>query len=195
MRILVVGATGTIGGAVVDLLAADHEVIGASRKGEVTVDLSDPGTIRAMYEQVGAVDAVISATGDAAFGPLEAMSDADYAFGLGNKLMGQINLVRFGVDHVSDGGSITLTSGILADQPNAATVLLTTINSAVDGFARAAALGTPRGIRINSVSPPLVRETAIKMGWGAGGAPVADVARMYEHAALGGGTGQVVKFG
>ena len=185
MRILVVGASGTIGSAVTELLSHDHEIIEASRSGEVSVDLSNPASIMSMYETVGTVDSVISTAGSGAFGPLDALTDQDFAFGLGNKLMGQINLVRFGRDNVTKNGSIVLTSGILADHPNSNSVLLTTLNSAVEGFVRAAALGAPRGIRINAVSPPMVRETAIKLGWGNGGVPARDVADLYLEAALG----------
>lgn len=194
MKVLAVGATGTIGGAVAELLSQDHEVIAASRNSDVKVDLSNPASIRSMYDAVGNVDAVVSIAGSGAFGPLDAIADEDFAFGLGNKLMGQINLVRFGRDHVNDGGSIVLTSGILADHPNPNSVLLTTLNSAVEGFARAASLGAPRGIRINAVSPPMVRETAIKLGWGDGGVAAAEVAKLYEHAVLTDMTGQVVHF-
>ncbi len=194
MRILVIGASGTIGSAVVELLSRDHDVIGASRNGDVLVDLSNLTSIQSMYENVGKVDAVVSTAGSGAFGPLDAMSDEDFSFGLGNKLMGQVNLVRYGRDYLNDGGSIVLTSGILADQPNPNTVLLTTLNSAVEGFVRASALGASRSIRINAVSPPLVRETAVKMGWGNNGAPAAEVATLYARAALEDINGQVVKF-
>lgn len=179
MKILVVGATGTIGSAVVETLSEHHEVIGASRSGDVQVDLSHPETIRAMFETVGKVDAVVSTAGTGAFGPMDALSDKDFEFGLGNKLMGQINLVRFGRDYVNDGGFFTLTSGILADLPNPASVLITTLNAGLEGFGRAAALGMPRGQSVAVVSPPMVRETAIKLGWGQGGAPAADVAKLY----------------
>jgi NAD(P)-dependent dehydrogenase (short-subunit alcohol dehydrogenase family) len=179
MRIIVVGATGTIGSAVVEVLSSNHEVISASRNGDVQIDLSDPLSIAAMYEATGKVDAVISTAGTGAFGPIDALSDEDFAFGLGNKLMGQINLVRYGRDYMNDGGFFTLTSGILADQPNPASVLITTLNAGVEGFARAAALGMPRGLAVNVVSPPMIRETAEKLGWGSGGTPVSEVADYY----------------
>lgn len=193
MKIIVVGATGTIGKAVVKALKPTHDVVEASRKGQVRVDLSDPDSIKAMYQTVSAVDAVICATGDASFGPLDALRDEDFAFGLGNKLMGQINLVRYGWESVKEGGSMTLTSGILADEPHAASVLLTTVNSAVEGFVRAAALGLPGGRRLNVVSPPMVKETAERMGWGDGGIPADIVARLYVNALEGTMSGQVLK--
>ena len=106
MRILVVGATGTIGRAVVQRLASRHEIVAASHsKSAVTVDISRPESIQAMYRAVGTVDAVVSVAGKAKFLPLEKLSDADYQFCLENKLMGQVNLVRLGLAHVRDGGS------------------------------------------------------------------------------------------
>src|SRR5436190_5669227 len=118
MRILVIGATGTIGRAVVEALAPGNEIVAASRsKSPITVDITRPESIRAMYERVGQVDAVVSAAGDARFKPLEELSDDDFAFSLGHKLMGQVNLVRYGFGSVRDNGSFTLTSGVLAQNP------------------------------------------------------------------------------
>ena len=117
MRILVIGATGTIGREVVKALSAGHEVVAASRKGEVKVDISDPASIKAMYKAVGKVDAVVCAAGNAAFKPLAQLADEDFRFCLDNKLMGQVNVVRYGFDSVNDGGSITVTSGVLAQNP------------------------------------------------------------------------------
>ena len=128
MKVILVGASGTIGSAVAEALADKHEVISASRNGDDKIDLSDPRSITAMYETVGKIDAVISTAGSGAFGPLDALTDEDFSFGLGNKLMGQINLVRLGRDYVNDNGVFALTSGILAIQPNPASVLLTTLN-------------------------------------------------------------------
>ena len=192
MKILIVGASGTIGRAVVKALGSGNEVVEASRNGNVRVDLSDPKSIRNMYEAVGKLDAIVSTAGSGQFGPLNALSDEDFDFGLGNKLMGQVNLVRYGLDFLNDGGSITLTSGILAEQPNAGSVLLTTLNSAVECFVRAAALDLPRSIRLNAVSPPMVKETAQMMGWGNGGVPVNAVAQSYIEALEGEITGEVL---
>lgn len=195
MKILLVGGTGTIGGAVAEALRAEHEVIVASRSSAVKVDLSDAASIAAMFETVGKVDAVVSTAGSGAFGPLEALSDEDFAFGLGNKFMGQANLVRLGQDYVNDGGSILLTSGIMADHPMPASVLITTLNCAVQGFASAAALGLSRGVKLNVVSPPLVLETAVKMGWGDQGMPAAAVAQMYVDGLALEGVGEIVRPG
>ena len=194
MKIVVVGATGTIGGAVVSALEErGHEVIGVSRRAEIAVDLSDPKSIKEMYEVLDQVDAVVCTAGDAKFGKLDELSDKDFALGLGSKLMGQVNLVRFGRSRLRNNGSFTLTSGILADQPHPASVMLTMINAGVEGFGRAASLNLEHGQRVNVVSPPMVKETAIKLGWGGGGMPAAEVARGYVESVESNRTGEVIR--
>ena len=179
MRIIVVGASGTLGKAAVDALKQQHDIIQASRNSEVQVDLSDPASIKTMYAQVTDIDAVVCAAGDARFGPLADLTDADFDLSLGNKLMGQINLVRFGREHLNEAGVFTLTTGMLAHMPNAATVMLTMINRALEAFVEAAALDMPRNQRLNAVCSPMAKETAEKMGWGPGGVPAAEIAKYY----------------
>src|SRR5689334_14517906 len=114
MRIALVGSTGTIGGAVAAALRGQHEVIEiGNTRGEYRVDLSSPPSIHALFRLVGQVDAVVCTAGQAKFGPLAQLTDSDFEVGLHNKLMGQVNLVRYGIQHVRDGGSFTLTAGIL----------------------------------------------------------------------------------
>jgi NAD(P)-dependent dehydrogenase (short-subunit alcohol dehydrogenase family) len=195
MRILLVGATGTIGQAVVAALAARHDIIPASRdKAHEKVDLSDPISIRALLKRVGRVDAIISAAGQAAFKPLAELKDEDFAFSIGNKLMGQVNLARFGLATLAENGSVTLTSGVLAQQPIPGSAAISLVNAGLEGFARAAALEAPRGIRVNVVSPPWVAETLQAMGWPPvpGALPAAVVARSYVESVEGRMTGQVI---
>jgi len=191
MRILIIGATGTIGRAVVAALAAGNEIIGASRKSEAApVDIADPGSIQAMYRRVGKVDAIVCAAGQAKFSPLTQLSDADFRFCLDNKLMGQVNVVRFGLEHVADRGSITVTSGILARSPMSGSGAISLVNAGLEGFVRAAALEAPRGIRVNVVSPPWVRETLIALKMDpSDGLPADAVARSYTRSVNGTETG------
>jgi NAD(P)-dependent dehydrogenase (short-subunit alcohol dehydrogenase family) len=194
MKILLIGATGTIGAAVAQALEARHEVLRASRtRSPLTVDLADPESIRRLYAKVGRVDAVVSAAGAAAFRPLLALSDADFALGLHNKLMGQVNLVRFGVDALTDKGSLTLTSGILSRQPMLGGAAISIVNAGLEGFVRAAALELPRGLRINAVAPGWVTETlvALKMDPSIG-IPAVQVAPTYVKLVEGSMTGQTL---
>lgn len=191
MKILVIGATGTIGKAVVELLRPRHEVIEASRTQAVhKVDVTQPSTIEALFRQIGAVDAIVSLSGGAKFAPLSELKEADYQFSLANKLMGQVNLTRIGLAHVRDGGSITLTSGILAWHPMPGGAAISMVNGALEGFVAGAALEAQRGVRVNVVSPPWVTETlqALKMD-PAAGRPAREVAALYAESIMGSGNG------
>lgn len=181
MKVIIIGATGTIGRAVVQAIGNRHEVIPVSfSKSAIKVDIADKTSITKMFVTTGRVDAVISAAGLAKFGPMNSLTDADFALCLDNKLMGQVNLVRLGIDHINDNGSFTLTSGILSRKPMKGSSAISLVNSALEGFGRAAALEMPRGIRINVISPNWVTDTlkAFKMDPSIG-TPVEVVARAY----------------
>ena len=196
MRILVIGATGTIGRVIVEALADRHDLISVSHhRAPLTVDLAQPDTIRALYRATGRVDAVVCAAGQARFAPLAELSDEDFQFSLANKLMGQVNLVRLGFDAVQDGGSFTLTSGVLARAPMLGSAAISLVNAGLEGFARAAALEAPRGIRVNVVSPPWVTETLQALGMDPSrGQPAAAVAQLYVQSIEGTPTGMVLEW-
>lgn len=156
MKIIVIGATGTIGKAVVAALSPRHEVISASRNGPHKADIQDIASLEALFKAVGPVDAVVSVAGGAAYKPLADLTPADFQMSFDYKLMGQINLARLAAAHLNDNGSITLTAGWWAREPVPNVAAIATVNAALEGFTRAAALELPRGLRINLVSPPLV---------------------------------------
>lgn len=194
MRVLLIGATGTIGKAITAALWGRHEVIQASRqKAQQQVDIADPASLRSLFERVGRVDAIVSAAGNAAWKPLADLTDEDFAFSFANKLMGQVNVARYGFAHVNDGGSITLTSGVLSQDPMPGSGAVSLVNSGLEGFGRAAALEAPRGIRVNIVSPGWVAETLKAMGQDpSNGVPAADVAQAYVRSVEGKESGRVL---
>lgn len=194
MRVIVVGGTGTIGSAVVAALSARHEVVVAGRKtGSVHVDLASPDSIRAMFQSVGKFDAVVSAAGQAKFGTLDELMDTDYLFSFSNKLMGQANLARIGRQFITDGGSFTLTSGVLSHEPIKGSASISMVNAGLEGFVRAAALELPRGIRVNVISPPWVTETLIARKMDPShGMPAVHVAQAYLASVEGTMTGQTI---
>jgi NAD(P)-dependent dehydrogenase (short-subunit alcohol dehydrogenase family) len=187
MKIIVIGATGTIGVEVAEALSASkHEVIRASRNGEVKVNLEDTASIRAMFDKIQDVDAVISCAGNAAFRPFADLTDADYELGLRSKLMGQVSLARIAKNHLRDEGSITVTTGVLSMHPMPGSASVSMVNAGLEGFVRAAALEIPRKLRINAVSPPWVKETMIKLGMDpTSGLASAEVAKAYVAAVEG----------
>ena len=197
MRLLVVGASGTIGRAIVAELEPRHEIITAGRSsGDLTADITDPASIRTMFEKAGPVDAVVSAAGHVKFAPLEDMGAEDYEIGLKDKLMGQVNLVLIGRDYLSDGGSFTLTTGVLDTDPIVQGTSASMVNGAINAFVMAAAIEMPRGLRINVVSPGVIEEAMEAYApffRGFEPVPAARAALGYARSVEGAQTGQVYR--
>lgn len=185
-RILVIGATGLIGGAVASSLEARNEVVRAARKaadGVETVDITDPTSIAALFDRIGAVDAVVCAAGSAPMAAWQDLTIEVLQAGLANKFAGQANVILGAAAHVAPGGSITVTTGVLADHPIPGSAAITTANSALEGFVRAAALELSGSVRVNAVSPGWVSETLAAMGRNpVDGIPAAAVADVYGEA-------------
>ena len=194
MKIIIVGATGALGRAVAENLGADHEIVRVGfNDGDLNVDITDQNSIRELFEQIGPFDALVSATGAVHFGPLAEISQKEWHLGLNNKLMGQINLVMEGAKHVRDGGSFTLTAGIISQDPIRFGTPATTVCAAIEGFAASAALELPRGIRVNVVSPSILQESVEAFGTAFAGfepVPAAVVAQAFRKSVEGARTGQ-----
>lgn len=157
MKIIIIGAAGAVGKCAVDALSPRHEIIGVGRSsGDIRADIEDIDSIRAMYRETGKVDAVVSAVGHGHFGPVHEMTSEQFMQGIRHKLLPQVNLVLEGFDYVNDGGSFTLTSGVLNRDPIAGGSCAAAANGALDGFVVGAAVDMPRGIRINTVSPEVL---------------------------------------
>jgi NAD(P)-dependent dehydrogenase (short-subunit alcohol dehydrogenase family) len=194
MKILVIGATGTIGRPLAETLELTNEVVRIGHSsGDVRISLESADSIEKALSALKPFDAIVCAAGVAVFKPLARLSDADFDQSLRNKLMGQVNLVRVGSRHINDRGSITLTGGVLAHEPAAGGAAIGLVNAGLEGFVRSAALDLPRGIRVNVVSPPWVSETLESMGQDAAkGVPALIVARAYVDAVEGKMTGQIL---
>ena len=199
MRILLIGASGRLGAAVHETLKSRHDVVTASpSRGEVTVDIRDPASIRAMYENVGPVEAVACAAGSVPFKPLGELSLADMQAGVEDKLIGQVEVVRQGTRFVTDEGSFTLISGILARRPIRTGVVASLVNGALESFVTAAASELPSRQRINAVSPTVVTEALEDYGTFFPGflpVPLSDVAATYLRSIEGIETGKVFELG
>jgi NAD(P)-dependent dehydrogenase (short-subunit alcohol dehydrogenase family) len=163
MKILLIGASGTIGARIHETIVKKHDVVRAGRNGDdVAVDITSADSIEKVYKSVGSLDAVICAAGPAKFGALSELSEDDFYIGIRGKMMGQVNLVRIGQKYLNDGGSFVLTTGILAEEPVVGSTSLSLVNGAVNSFAIAAALELPRGLRVNVVCPTVVEDSAEK---------------------------------
>lgn len=196
MKIIIVGATGTIGKHVVKALQHNHEIIKVgSKSGDFQVDISSTESIEKLFKQVGAFDALISTAGDAHFGPFDQLTDKDFRKGIDSKMMGQINLVLIGQHYINPKGSFTLTSGSLAEDPIVYAASVSSINAAVNGFVKGAAVEIAAGLRINAVAPGVVEESPDYFPYFPGDIPAKmdRVAQAYVKSVLGAQTGQVYK--
>jgi NAD(P)-dependent dehydrogenase (short-subunit alcohol dehydrogenase family) len=166
MNILLIGGTGTIGSKIAERLDADNELIIAGRSsGDVQVDITSPKSIQKLFDETGTVDAVIATAGSAPVKPLADSANEDFLEGVKSKMMGQINVALTALNYLNEGGSVTLTSGILSEDPIPGGTILSTINGAVNGFVTGAyGEFLQKGFRINAVSPALVEDSADALG-------------------------------
>ena len=161
MKILLIGATGTIGKRISAQLSKKHDIVSGGRtNADVEVDITNTDSIEKMYKSVRNLDAVICAAGPAKFGLLAELTEDDFYVGIRGKMMGQVNLVRIGQQYLNDNGSFTLTTGILADEPVMGSAGLSLVNGGVNSFVLAAAQELPRGQRVNVVCPTVVADSA-----------------------------------
>lgn len=196
MKIVIVGAGGDIGRAACEELGGRHDLIRAGRtSGDIQVDIADPASVRGMYDRIGSVDAVVATAGEVHFAPLAEQTASTLLRGLQQKTMGQINLVLAGLTSLAEGGSFTLTSGVLDRDPIRMGVGAAIANGALGGFVVGAAIEMPRGLRVNVVSPGLLDVSVPRYGqWFPGHDPVSSqrVGRAYAKSVEGAINGQVI---
>jgi len=199
MKILLIGASGTLGQAVHAELGASHDIVTVGKNsGDYRADITQDASVKALFESVGRVDAIISTAGKLFFGPLSEMSTEQFDIGLQDKLLGQVRLALIGQHYLNDGGSITLTAGTLALDPIRQGANATTVNAALEGFARGAAVDLQRGLRINVISPTLLNESKDIYGAFFAGfetIPASRAALAYRRSVEGAQTGQVYRIG
>ncbi|MEL6918550.1 MAG: short chain dehydrogenase [Bacteroidota bacterium] len=159
MKILIIGGNGTIGKKVSAHFLHDNEVLTAGRtNGDLHVNISDSESIDKLFTQTENLDAIICVAGEAKWAHFNDLTETDYYMGLKSKLMGQVNLVRIGQHFLNPNGSITLTTGILADDPVVKTASAAMVNGGIHSFVKAASLEMVNGIRLNVVSSGMVED-------------------------------------
>lgn len=159
MKILIIGGNGTIGKKVSSHLNKKHEVIVAGRSnGDFLVDLTDIDSIRTLLAAIPSLDSIICIAGEAKWDDFKDLSEEDFYIGIRSKLMGQVNLVRIGQDYLKSKGSITLSTGILADDPVIKTTSAAMVNGGLHSFVQAVALEIENELRVNVVSLGVVED-------------------------------------
>jgi NAD(P)-dependent dehydrogenase (short-subunit alcohol dehydrogenase family) len=196
MKIIIVGATGTMGKHLTSAFEKEHEVIkAASKGGDIQVDITSTESIENFFKQVGPFDALISTAGPTYVGPWKKMNDKEFRKGIDGKMMGQINLVLIGQHYINPKGSFTLITGALTHDPQKNFANASAANGAVEAFVRAAAIELENGIRINAVSPTVIENSPQYFPFFPGDIPVTMQKLEYgfRKSVFGANTGQVIK--
>lgn len=197
MKLLIIGGNGTIGKTITEHYKNQHHVIIAARtNGDINVDIANSKSIKAMFKETGKVDAIVCIAGEAKWAPFNELTEEDYYIGLKSKLMGQVNLVRIGQHYLNKNGSITLSTGILADDPVLKTASAAMVNGGIHSFVQAAALETPIGTRLNVVSLGMVEAAYEKYkGYfpGHNPVPMAKVVNAYIRSIEGMTNGKIIR--
>ncbi|MCL6220907.1 short chain dehydrogenase [Zunongwangia pacifica] len=197
MKILIIGGNGTIGRKVAHHFKNDNEVIIAGKtSGDLTVDISNSVSIKEMFEKTGKLDAIICIAGEAKWAEFNKLSEEDYYIGLKSKLMGQVNLVRIGRKYLNPNGSITLTTGVLADDPVVQTTSAALVNGGIHSFVKAVVLEIDNGLRVNVVSPDMVEDAYDKYKNAFPGhnpVPMSKVVNAYVKSVQGKINGQIIR--
>lgn len=196
MKIIIVGASGTMGSYLAKAFSKDHEVItAATRNGDIQVDITSTESIEHMYKQVGPFDALVSTAGPTYVGPWKKLGDREFRQGVEGKMMGQINLVLIGQHYINPKGSFTLITGALSHDPQRNFANASAANGAVEGFVRAAAIELENGIRINAVSPTVIEDSPQYFPYFPGDIPVTmqQLEFGFRKSIFGANTGQVIK--
>jgi len=196
MKIIIVGATGTMGKHLTNAFEKEHEVIRvASKGGDIEADITSTESIENMFKQVGTFDALISTAGPTHVGPWKNLTDKEFRKGVEGKMMGQINLVLIGQHYINPKGSFTLITGALTHDPQKNFANASAANGAVEGFVRAAAIELENGIRINAVSPTVIENSPQYFPFFPGDIPVTmqQLEYGFRKSVFGANTGQVIK--
>lgn len=197
MKILVIGGHGTIGKVVAKHLSQKHDLIIAGRNsGDVNIDIAEIDSITSTLKSIENLDAIVCIAGEARWAPFNDLSEEDYHIGIKSKLMGQVNLVRIGRKHLNKSGSITLSTGILADDPVPMTTSAAMVNGALHSFVKAVDLEMENDIRVNVVSLGLVEDAYEKYkDYFPGHNPVSmkKAVNAYVKAIEGKGRGEVIR--
>lgn len=197
MKILIIGGNGTIGNKVSSHFSDNNEIIIAGRtSGDLIVDISDSHSIKSMFEKTVALDAIICIAGEAKWDDFDELSEEDYYIGVKSKLMGQVNVVRIGRNYLNPSGSITLSTGILADDPVVKTTSAAMVNGGIHSFVQAVALEIENGIRVNAVSLGVVEDAYDKYKDyfpGHNPIPMKKVINAYARSVLGKSNGEIIR--
>ena len=173
---LIVGASGGIGSALCEILAADgHQLVLAARREDplrqlagrvgghpICVDATDPAdyehAAQQAVERYGALDGVVNAVGSILLKPAHLTRDEDWAETLSLNLTTAFHAVRSAARTIKGAGSVVLMSSSAARVGLANHEAIAAAKAGVIGLMQSAAASyASRGLRFNALAPGLVR--------------------------------------
>ena len=177
-RVLVTGGSRGIGAAITRRLAAEGATVAVNyvansaaahaltdelaavghRAISLQADVSDPGQahdlVRRVNDELGGLDLVASCAGIEHFGPLEALTRADFDRVFHTNVAGQLFVTQAAVPALADGGRIVLMSSVSARIGVYQHTLYAASKAAVSAMVLNLAPGLAgRGIAINAIAP------------------------------------------
>jgi len=165
MKILVIGGNGTLGKQICRELAQEDEIITAGRNsGDYRVDITSPGSIRQLFEQINGPDACICVAASGALDDFQTLTEDELLSNMKGKFFGQANLVLIGQHYLNKGGSFTLTSGVFADHPAKSVTGGGVVSGALHSFVLSAALELKDRFRVNCISPGMAEDSVKDFG-------------------------------
>lgn len=143
------GARVVIGGRSAErLIAAKGQIPGGAE--EFCVDTHDEKSVEAFFSKIGSFDHLVTPGAESSPGTFQDASIARKSFD--SKFWGQYYAAKHGVPHMRKGGSIVFFSGVLGQRPLPHMAIMASINSAVEGLARALAVELAP-LRVNVIAP------------------------------------------
>ena len=178
-RVVVIGGATGIGFAIAELARAQSAavVIASSNATRIsaaverlqgatgrTVDLRNEASVAGFFGEIGAFDHLAITAGDWGGSMFVASRDVDLAKAselLTVRFWGVLAAVKYGCRTIAAGGSITLTSGMLAHRPMKGAPLATALGGAVEHLTRGLAMDLAP-VRVNAVCPGLILTDQVK---------------------------------
>ena len=150
---MIVGGTSGMGeGAATAARAAGAEVVAVGRE---RVDVTDEGSVRAFFEELGELDHLFVTASPGSRGSFLEQDVAAAREYMDGKFFSSWACARYAAPRLGESGSITLLSGGMATRPQAGASMVSAAFAAVEGLSRALAVELAP-LRVNTISPGFV---------------------------------------
>ncbi len=134
-----------------DRLATARDELGGSTRARA-VDAADDVAVESLFDELGAVDHVVSFTGNQPLGSVGDTTYELYRAALDARVWAARNLCASGAPRMAEGGSFTFCSGVSAWRPRPQRAAGAAATAGLESFARGMAVELAP-IRVNTICP------------------------------------------